>query len=460
MDAKKKRKILKVRKRGFGIMETILALSIAIGMVTGGIVYYQSADRAQVTHDIYSSFHFVRSIVESEISQGRVIEIGDFNKVFDIPALPGFDKNANGSFSHRWGDAVILRHLGNNVVQFSISSVESRNCRSIVTQARNDYRTLGYRSYSFVDGQVFISGESQEDFDAMLAACRDNTWVDVGWIYGQAPETVVSTSGFTPVGYTPESTPEDPPTVPYIPTTPVTDPGTTAPYNPGTTTPSDPATTTGNGRSPCNGPGNGNGNGPAWGYWENGPGSTCIKNETTGGTTTDPTVPVTAPGNGNGNGTTTGGTTTDPTAPGNGNGNGNGTTTGGTTTDPTAPGNGTTTGGTGTTGGNDIVFPPELLPPTLAMSPYWPNPVVTGQFAVTQNSTFSTSGTGSPVALNKSNKLAASGTFGKTSYLRFTPPTCGAKAKVYLELENGMRYVIDITRPAWDASMGAKPSDC
>lgn len=55
-----------LRKRGFTLMETVLVIAVGIGLLVGGIVFFQQAESARVVSDKTKAFNAISSEIRSQ----------------------------------------------------------------------------------------------------------------------------------------------------------------------------------------------------------------------------------------------------------------------------------------------------------------------------------------------------------------------------------------------------------
>ena len=115
----------------------------------------------------------------------------------------------------------------------------------------------------------------------------------------------------------------------------------------------------------------------------------------------------------------------------------------------------------------DFYLGPETWPGGWGSSPGW-GPTVISNWIDTQdggalegNQWFRIWGDGNPTIQMANGSRAAEGILSPwgTNIELETPP-CGGTSTVYVELENGLVYAYELTRPDWPSDWGSRPSSC
>ena len=115
----------------------------------------------------------------------------------------------------------------------------------------------------------------------------------------------------------------------------------------------------------------------------------------------------------------------------------------------------------------DFYLGPETWPGGWGSSPGWGDTVISNWIetqdggALEGNQAFKIWGDGNPTIQMANGTRASEGILSPwgTNIQLDTPP-CGGTSTVYVELQNGLVYAYELTRPDWPTSWGARPSSC
>lgn len=107
---------LRARRRGVTLIEAVLFISIALGLIVGGLIFFQQASLAQRTNDAVRTLSSIasetRALYQSQDDFGG-LTAAVLNNAGAVPA----SVNAGATFTHEWaGDAGVFGTLNTGVV--------------------------------------------------------------------------------------------------------------------------------------------------------------------------------------------------------------------------------------------------------------------------------------------------------------------------------------------------------
>lgn len=182
------------RLRGYDLLQIGLGIAITLGFVVGGTIFFGKVSRDMTYTDIATSTQLLRGHIWAEASMGSPIEIGQVQDVFPID-LPGFTREADGRYHHRWADQVTIEHHGGYVVEFTMTGLNASECATIAKHG-GDHVNGSYRGYLLFGTTFYSDPNSPAARAEAQAACVGDASGRVGWLFAANPVVIGQNTGY------------------------------------------------------------------------------------------------------------------------------------------------------------------------------------------------------------------------------------------------------------------------